>query len=153
MLDDLLGSLLRLYFHACFARPDFEAMLRPDLENLILWNRGLAKVMLWLGALTLLPLALALLLFFGAYLGGMSALCGLNVETGLAFCLFGLFFVQIFLAVLLVILCFARVEWEPFGCVLAAADMLQLSLTTLQNLWRALVALPIVVLILLFSLS
>ncbi len=153
MLDDFLGSLIYLYFRACFYRPDFEAMLRADREKLAEWNRGLARLMLCLGGLILLPLTLALLVFLVCFLAGVPGLFGVEVELGLALCLAAHVLAQIALLVLLVVLCLSRMEWEPQGFVLAAADLLGMSSCVLQNVWRALVCLPIVALILLFSLS
>ncbi len=149
MLEEIVSSILYLYFRAAFIKVDLEAMLRHDWDKLAEWNRGLARVMLWLGGILVLPLTLGLLVFFGAYLAGVDYLFGVEVELGLALAIPALALSHLASVALLIGLCVTRVEWEPLGFVLALADMLGTTPAVLQNIWRAMVCLPLGALIVL----
>ncbi len=152
-MDEFLLSILCCYYEACFSRFDEGALERAELAQLISRNRGLAWVMLALGLLLFLPMLLVVLLAVGCRLAGEAQLPGLGLELGACFLIFGAIgplLGQLFLLILLNVLCTLRLEWEPRGVALALADMLHTSPRVLQHIWRALACLPIVSLILMY---
>ncbi len=136
-------TIFWLYLEACFVSIDVGAFERAELEKLTAWNRDLARIMLAAGCLLLLPLiGLALASSVGgvSFFGFPAHLCA--VAAVVAWML-----AQVLLVGLLLLLCMFCMEWEPFGFVLALAELLHTSPEVLQNLWRAMVVCPPLVLL------
>ncbi len=141
-MDYLARRILLFYFDICFSSFDVGALERAELEKLIGWNRGLAKLMLVPGSLMLLP-PLVLALYASLAMGsGQAWVFGLPAEFCLVFSLGAMLLAHLLLPGILVFLCIFRLEWEPLGFALALTDLLGTTLGVLQNIWRALVLLP-----------
>ncbi len=147
MLDDILSHVVYLYLRLCFVNAELDDLLRPELEQLIMWNRGLARGLLVLACLILLPLTLALIMLPLACLCGLPAICGLEMELALVATCIALLLCHFFSVVLLTSLCWCRLEWEPRGVALAMADLLRTTPQVLQNIWRFMLGLPVAILI------
>ncbi len=139
-------SLLWLYLDICFSTFDVGALERAELEELARRNRDLAKLMLTIGCLLLLPL---LGVGLAASLGGVSFF-GLPADLCVAAALVGWMVAQLLLLGLLILFCTFCLEWEPLGFVLALAELLHTTPEVLQNIWRAMVLLPLMGVLLLY---